>query len=93
MVESESPLGISKECIYNRDKVFKSLFYRLILPTPLFIKREGIDLVHDNVEQQLNQEVDVIRSCQEKMKRLIARAEQQLQFSPIVNHLIHQPLN
>ena len=42
-------------------------------------QREGIDLVHDNVEQQLNQEVDVIRACQEKMKRLIARAEQQLQ--------------
>lgn len=43
------------------------------------IKREGIDLVHDNVEAQLNQEVDVILSCQEKMKRLIQRAEQQLQ--------------
>ena len=45
------------------------------------VQREGIDLVHDNVEQQLNQEVDVIRACQEKMKRLIARAEQQLQYA------------
>lgn len=43
-------------------------------------KREGIDLVHDAVEIQLNQEVEVIRSCQEKMKRLIARADHQLQF-------------
>ena len=36
-------------------------------------------MVHDAVESQLNQEVDVIQACQEKMKRLIARAEQQLQ--------------
>ena len=43
-------------------------------------KREGIDLVHDNVEQQLNQEVEVIQACQEKMRRLIKRAEQQLQW-------------
>ena len=59
--ETESPLGIAKECLYNRDK------------------REGIDLVHDNVESQLLQEVEVIQACQAKMKRLIQRAEQQLQ--------------
>jgi len=68
LVESESPLGIAKECLYNRDK------------------REGIDLVHDNVEAQLNQEVDVILSCQEKMKRLIQRAEQQLQNNRGAQH-------
>ena len=59
--ETESPLGIAKECLYNRDK------------------REGIDLVHDNVESQLLQEVEVIQACQAKMKRLIQRSEQQLQ--------------
>lgn len=62
MVETESPLGIAKECLYNRDK------------------REGIDLVHDAVEGQLLQEVAVIQACQEKMKRLIQRAEHQLQY-------------
>ena len=49
-------------------------------------KREGIDLVHDAVEIQLNQEVEVIRSCQEKMKRLIARADHQLQLVALVNY-------
>merc|ERR1711953_1111962 len=68
LVETESPLGIAKECLYNRDK------------------REGIDLVHDAVEIQLNQEVEVIRSCQEKMKRLIARADQQLQRNRGAQH-------
>jgi len=68
LVESESPLGISKECHFNRDK------------------RQGIDLVFDNVEQQLIQEVDVIQACQEKMKRLIARAEQQLQNNRGAQH-------
>lgn len=48
-------------------------------------KREGIDLVHDAVEIQLNQEVEVIRSCQEKMKRLIARADHQLQLVTLIN--------
>ncbi|CAG5107171.1 Oidioi.mRNA.OKI2018_I69.chr1.g3187.t1.cds [Oikopleura dioica] len=68
LAETESPLGISKECLYNRDK------------------REGIDLVHDAVEIQLNQEVEVIRFCQEKMKRLIARAERQLQRNRDAQH-------
>jgi len=68
LVETESPLGIAKECLYNRDK------------------REGIDLVHDNVESQLNQEVEVIQACQEKMKRLIQRAEQQLQRNRGAQH-------
>lgn len=68
LVETESPLGIAKECLYNRDK------------------REGIDLVHDAVEIQLNQEVEVIRSCQEKMKRLIARADHQLQRNRGAQH-------
>ncbi|CAG5090068.1 Oidioi.mRNA.OKI2018_I69.PAR.g12451.t1.cds [Oikopleura dioica] len=56
-------------------------------------KREGIDLVHDAVEIQLNQEVDVIRACQEKMKRLIARAEQQLQCALSIDNRCHQLKN
>lgn len=68
LIETESPLGIAKECLFNRDR------------------REGIDLVHDAVETQLIQEVDVIRSCQEKMKRLIQRADQQLQRNRAAQH-------
>merc|ERR1711893_571398 len=34
-------------------------------------KRQGIDLVHDNVERELIKEVDVIKRCQEEMRRLI----------------------
>jgi len=88
LVESESPLGIAKECLYNRDKDCARNTWTNTLGGRKFCvgvnfkarkKREGIDLVHDNVEAQLNQEVDVILSCQEKMKRLIQRAEQQLQ--------------
>lgn len=41
-------------------------------------KRTGIDLVDDDVEKELTREVDVIKKCQEKMKRLIQKAHIQL---------------
>ncbi|KFO96268.1 Tektin-3, partial [Calypte anna] len=41
-------------------------------------KRMGIDLVHDEVEKQLLAEVDLIRSCQERMKESLDRARGQL---------------
>lgn len=41
-------------------------------------KRQGIDLVRDDVEIQLTREVDIIQKCQRKMKEAIARAETQL---------------
>ncbi|XP_074429642.1 tektin-3-like [Larus michahellis] len=44
-------------------------------------KRMGIDLVHDDVEKQLFTEVDVIRSCQERMQRYLDKAKAQLAIS------------
>jgi len=41
-------------------------------------KRTGIDMVHDDVEKELVKEVDVIKKCQEKMKRCIQKAHIQL---------------
>lgn len=41
-------------------------------------KRQGIDMVHDDVEKSLSREVDVIKRCQEKMKKCIEKAYIQL---------------
>ncbi|XP_005989354.1 tektin-3 [Latimeria chalumnae] len=41
-------------------------------------KRMGIDLVHDNVERQLLKEIEVITSCQDRMRRYLERANAQL---------------
>ncbi|NXN13886.1 TEKT3 protein, partial [Indicator maculatus] len=41
-------------------------------------KRMGIDLVHDDVEKELLTEVDVIKSCQERMQRFLERVKAQL---------------
>ena len=41
-------------------------------------KRVGIDAVHDHVEKSLSREVDIIKRCQDKMKRLIEKAHIQL---------------
>lgn len=49
-------------------------------------KRVGIDLVHDDVEKNLSREVDVIRRCQEKMKRLVEKAFIQLKMNRAAQH-------
>uniref|UniRef100_A0A3B4XGY2 Tektin n=1 Tax=Seriola lalandi dorsalis TaxID=1841481 RepID=A0A3B4XGY2_SERLL len=41
-------------------------------------KRMSIDLVHDDVEKDLIKEVEVIKSCQERMRRYLDRAIAQL---------------
>lgn len=41
-------------------------------------KRHGIDIVHDDVERQLTKEVDVIKQCQDRMKKTIAKSHAQL---------------
>lgn len=66
--ETENPLHISQECIYNREK------------------RQGVDLVHDNVEKDLLGEIDVIKSCQCKMQALIERAANQLDANRSAQH-------
>ncbi|ERE67450.1 tektin-5-like protein [Cricetulus griseus] len=41
-------------------------------------KRIGIDLVHDNVEKNLLQEVDLLKCCQEQMRKLAKRIDFQI---------------
>ncbi|XP_018600977.2 tektin-3 [Scleropages formosus] len=49
-------------------------------------KRMSIDLVHDNVEKDLLKEVEVIRSCQERMRRHLDRAIAQLASNRAIQH-------
>lgn len=41
-------------------------------------KRQGIDMVHDGVEKNLTREVEKIRNCQDKMRKMIEKAQIQL---------------
>lgn len=43
-------------------------------------KRQGIDNVVDDVEKSLSKEVDIIKRCQDKMKKLIEKAYIQLKY-------------
>ncbi|KAJ8363141.1 hypothetical protein SKAU_G00119720 [Synaphobranchus kaupii] len=49
-------------------------------------KRMSIDLVHDNVEKDLLREVEVIKSCQERMRRHLDRAIAQLASDRATQH-------
>ncbi|XP_005503280.3 tektin-3 [Columba livia] len=55
-------------------------------------KRMGVDLVHDEVEKQLFTEVDVIRSCQERMQRYLDRAKAQLASNRAAQHEVEKDL-
>ncbi|KAF1593072.1 UNVERIFIED_CONTAM: Tektin-3, partial [Eudyptes pachyrhynchus] len=55
-------------------------------------KRMGIDLVHDNVEKQLFTEVDVIRSCQERMQQCLDKAKAQLASNRVAQHELERDL-
>lgn len=68
LAETENPLHIAQECLYNREK------------------RQGIDLVHDNVEKSLIREVDTIKQCQEEMRRLVQDSNNQLSLNRAAQH-------
>ncbi|NXG55945.1 TEKT3 protein, partial [Hemiprocne comata] len=55
-------------------------------------KRMGIDLVRDEVEEQLLAEVDVIRSCQERMWRSLEKAKAQLRSNRAAQHELEKDL-
>ncbi|KAM6363127.1 tektin-3-like [Pluvialis apricaria] len=55
-------------------------------------KRMGIDLVHDDVEKQLFTEVNVIRSCQERMQRCLDEAKAQLASNRVAQHELERDL-
>ncbi|XP_062447655.1 tektin-3 [Rhea pennata] len=55
-------------------------------------KRMGIDLVHDDVEKELLTEIDVIRSCQERMQRYLDKAIAQLASDRAAQHELEKDL-
>ncbi|TSL04179.1 Tektin-3 [Bagarius yarrelli] len=56
-------------------------------------KRMSIDLVHDDVEKALIKEVEVIKSCQERMRRILDRAIAQLASNRSAQHELERDLN
>ncbi|XP_074081274.1 tektin-3 [Macrotis lagotis] len=56
-------------------------------------KRMGIDLVHDDVEKQLLTEVDVIKSCQERMRLYLDKAIAQLAANRATQHELEKDLS
>ncbi|XP_026171642.1 tektin-3 [Mastacembelus armatus] len=55
-------------------------------------KRMSIDLVHDDVEKDLIKEVEVIKSCQERMRRHLDRAIAQLSSNRAAQHELERDL-
>ncbi|XP_030631826.1 tektin-3 [Chanos chanos] len=56
-------------------------------------KRMSIDLVHDDVEKELIKEVEVIKSCQERMRRHLDRAIAQLASNRAAQHELERDLS
>ncbi|XP_008312571.1 tektin-3 [Cynoglossus semilaevis] len=56
-------------------------------------KRMSIDLVHDDVEKDLMKEVEVIRSCQERMRRHLDRAIAQLASNRAAQHELERDMS
>ncbi|XP_072523687.1 tektin-3 [Salminus brasiliensis] len=56
-------------------------------------KRMSIDLVHDGVEKDLIKEVEVIKSCQERMRRNLDKAIAQLASNRAAQHELERDLN
>ncbi|KAM9426142.1 tektin-3 [Pholidichthys leucotaenia] len=55
-------------------------------------KRMSIDLVHDDVEKDLIREVEVIKSCQERMRRHLDRAIAQLASNRAAQHELEKDM-
>ncbi|XP_026882012.2 tektin-3 [Electrophorus electricus] len=56
-------------------------------------KRMAIDLVHDDVEKDLIKEVEVIKSCQERMRRNLDKAVAQLASNRAAQHELERDLS
>nr|XP_055098550.1 tektin-5 isoform X2 [Symphalangus syndactylus] len=55
-------------------------------------KRMGIDLVHDNVEKNLIREVDLLKCCQEQMRKLAQRIDIQMRDNRDAQHALEKDL-
>ncbi|NXI92584.1 TEKT5 protein, partial [Psophia crepitans] len=56
-------------------------------------KRQGIDLVHDDVEKNLIKEVDVFKDCEEILTDLVRKISQQLGINRDAQHALEQDLS
>ncbi|KAM6078068.1 tektin-5 [Theristicus caerulescens] len=56
-------------------------------------KRNGIDLVHDNVEKNLIKEVEVFKDCQEILTKLAQKISQQLGINRDAQHALEKDLS
>nr|XP_033817167.1 tektin-3 [Geotrypetes seraphini]XP_033817168.1 tektin-3 [Geotrypetes seraphini] len=56
-------------------------------------KRMAIDLVHDEVEKQLLREVEIIRSCQERMRRHLDKVLAQLASNRAAQHELERDVS
>ncbi|XP_001366706.1 tektin-5 [Monodelphis domestica] len=55
-------------------------------------KRIGVDLVHDAVEKNLIQEADMLKCCQDQMRKLAERCELQLRDNRDAQHALERDL-
>ncbi|KAM9100286.1 tektin-5 [Sarcophilus harrisii] len=55
-------------------------------------KRIGVDLVHDIVEKNLIQEVDLLKCCQDQIKKLVERCDAQLRDNRDAQHALEKDL-
>ncbi|CAH6786789.1 Tekt5 [Phodopus roborovskii] len=53
-------------------------------------KRIGIDLVHDNVEKNLIREVDLLKCCQDQMRKLAKRIDFQMRDNRDAQHALER---
>ncbi|XP_040829875.1 tektin-5 [Ochotona curzoniae] len=55
-------------------------------------KRIGIDLVHDNVEKNLIREVDLLKCCQEQLRKLFQRIDIQMRDNRDAQHALERDI-
>ncbi|XP_078135269.1 tektin-3 isoform X1 [Sander vitreus] len=84
LAETEGPLQVRVEGIHECVSQ-ECLYHRE--------KRMSIDLVHDDVEKDLIKEAEVIKSCQERMRRHLDRAIAQLASNRAAQHELERDMN
>ncbi|NWU60430.1 TEKT5 protein, partial [Pterocles burchelli] len=102
-----SELAYELECLLKETRALETAKKRLEcaadeLQGPLKIaleclyyreKRQGIDLVHDNVEKNLIKEADVFKDCQEILTKLAMKISQQLGINRDAQHALENDLS
>ncbi|XP_027466091.1 tektin-5 isoform X2 [Zalophus californianus] len=102
----KSELGYELERLLNENRSLETVKRRLEcvaeeLNCPLQValeclyhreKRIGIDLVHDNVEKNLIREVDLLKCCQEQMRKLAQRIDIQMRDNRDAQHALERDL-